>query len=205
MNFILVLLEDDRIDSPGLCAHHCTYTMMENDTKKMVGMQTLDKTLGEKWSFPKKETQGKPRGIVTAVVSLWFPFYGNTHVVSTWFPQQETVNMWFPSSFHKQETCRKPPRGFHRVSKMGNYQLVVSLQFPQIGNMQETTQRFPKWETINLWFPSSFQKNRKHTGNYLKVSIIGDYQLVVSINLKNIIFLFSGRLQSGKPKIAKML
>ena len=43
MNFILVLLEDDRIDSPGLCAHHCTYTMMENDTKKMVGMQTLDK------------------------------------------------------------------------------------------------------------------------------------------------------------------
>ena len=56
MNFILVLLEDDRIDSPGLCAHHCTYTMMENDTKKMVGMQTLDKTLGEKWSFPKKET-----------------------------------------------------------------------------------------------------------------------------------------------------
>ena len=135
-------------------------------------------SLGEKWSFPKKETQGKPRGIVTAVVSLWFPFYGNTHVVSTWFPQQETVNMWFPSSFHKQETCRKPPRGFHRVSKMGNYQLVVSLQFP---------------------------KNRKHTGNYLKVSIIGDYQHVVSINLKNKIFLFSGRLQSGKPKIAKML
>ena len=43
MNFIHVFLGDGRIDSPGHCAHHCTYIMMENDTKKIVGMQMLDK------------------------------------------------------------------------------------------------------------------------------------------------------------------
>ena len=44
------------MDSPWHCAHHCTYTMTDNDTKKIVGMQTLDKreTENEKYQFIKK-------------------------------------------------------------------------------------------------------------------------------------------------------
>ena len=111
-------------------------------------------SLGEKWSFPKKETQGKPRGIVTAVVSLWFPFYGNTHVVSTWFPQQETVNMWFPSSFHKQETCRKPPRGFQngKLSTCG---------FPLVSKKQETYWKLPKGFHNRRLSTCGFHKSQK--------------------------------------------
>ena len=38
------------MDSPGHCAQYCTYTMMENNTKKIVGMKTLDKRETEKKS-----------------------------------------------------------------------------------------------------------------------------------------------------------
>ena len=34
---------DGRMDSPGHCAQYCTYTFMENDTKKIVSIITLDK------------------------------------------------------------------------------------------------------------------------------------------------------------------
>ncbi|KAJ0060515.1 hypothetical protein NL108_014994 [Boleophthalmus pectinirostris] len=39
----VVLLGDGRMDSPGFCAQYCTYTMMDNDTKKIVYMHSSDK------------------------------------------------------------------------------------------------------------------------------------------------------------------
>uniref|UniRef100_A0A8C6UNC1 Uncharacterized protein n=1 Tax=Neogobius melanostomus TaxID=47308 RepID=A0A8C6UNC1_9GOBI len=39
----IVLLGDARIDSPGFCAQYCTYTMMENDSKKIVHTFSTDK------------------------------------------------------------------------------------------------------------------------------------------------------------------
>ncbi|XP_028425707.1 uncharacterized protein LOC114549554 isoform X1 [Perca flavescens] len=34
---------DGRMDSPGLCAQYCTYTTMENDTKEIISVVTIDK------------------------------------------------------------------------------------------------------------------------------------------------------------------
>ena len=34
---------DGRMDSPGHCAQYCTYTVMENTTKKILSCITLDK------------------------------------------------------------------------------------------------------------------------------------------------------------------
>lgn len=31
------------MDSPGHCAKYCTYSMMENDSKKIIAIETLDK------------------------------------------------------------------------------------------------------------------------------------------------------------------
>ncbi|XP_077988832.1 uncharacterized protein LOC144443271 isoform X2 [Glandiceps talaboti] len=39
----LVLLGDGRMDSPGYCAQYCTYTFMENVTKKILSILTKDK------------------------------------------------------------------------------------------------------------------------------------------------------------------
>ncbi|XP_020786323.2 uncharacterized protein LOC110165467 [Boleophthalmus pectinirostris] len=39
----VVLLGDGRMDSPGFCAQYCTYTMMDNETKKIVYMHSSDK------------------------------------------------------------------------------------------------------------------------------------------------------------------
>lgn len=45
----VVLLGDGRMDSPGHCAKYCTYSMMENDSKKIIAIETLDKReLGKK-------------------------------------------------------------------------------------------------------------------------------------------------------------
>lgn len=38
-----VLLGDGCMDSPGHCAKYCTYSMMENDRKKIIAIETLDK------------------------------------------------------------------------------------------------------------------------------------------------------------------
>lgn len=34
---------DGRMDSPGHCAQYCTYTFMEDRTKKIISVKTLDK------------------------------------------------------------------------------------------------------------------------------------------------------------------
>lgn len=39
---------DGRLDSPGFCAQHCTYTVMENDSKEIISIVNIDK----------RETQG---------------------------------------------------------------------------------------------------------------------------------------------------
>lgn len=31
------------MDSPGYCAQYCSYTVMENETKKIISITTLDK------------------------------------------------------------------------------------------------------------------------------------------------------------------
>ncbi|XP_065109924.1 uncharacterized protein [Paramisgurnus dabryanus] len=39
----VVVLCDGRMDSPGFCAQYCTYTAMENDTKKIIYITNIDK------------------------------------------------------------------------------------------------------------------------------------------------------------------
>ncbi|XP_073727771.1 uncharacterized protein [Misgurnus anguillicaudatus] len=39
----VVLLGDARMDSPGFCAQYCTYTTMENDSKRIVSIVNIDK------------------------------------------------------------------------------------------------------------------------------------------------------------------
>lgn len=46
----LVLLGDGRMDSPGHCAQYCTYTFMENDSKKIISVKTMDKRETERKS-----------------------------------------------------------------------------------------------------------------------------------------------------------
>lgn len=41
---------DGRMDSPGHCAQYCTYTVMEDQTKKILSLKTLDKRETEKKS-----------------------------------------------------------------------------------------------------------------------------------------------------------
>lgn len=38
------------MDSPGHCAQYCTYTVMDNKTKKIISVKTLDKRETEKKS-----------------------------------------------------------------------------------------------------------------------------------------------------------
>ena len=42
-NEALSFAGDGRMDSPGHCAQYCSYTMMENTTKKIVTLVTMDK------------------------------------------------------------------------------------------------------------------------------------------------------------------
>ncbi|XP_048728592.1 uncharacterized protein LOC125646390 [Ostrea edulis] len=72
----LVLLGDGRMDSPGHCAQYCTYTMMENDSKKIVALETLDKretgrksTNLEKAGFQRALEDVKQSNQVTEVVT----------------------------------------------------------------------------------------------------------------------------------------
>ena len=39
----LLLSADGRNDSPGHCAQYCSYTTMENDTKEIIHVATIDK------------------------------------------------------------------------------------------------------------------------------------------------------------------
>ncbi|XP_073730808.1 uncharacterized protein [Misgurnus anguillicaudatus] len=39
----IVILADGRMDSPGYCAQYCSYTAMENDSKKIISVVTIDK------------------------------------------------------------------------------------------------------------------------------------------------------------------
>ncbi|XP_070532827.1 uncharacterized protein [Ptychodera flava] len=39
----LVVLGDGRMDSPGFCAQYCSYTMMENESKDILSLVTMDK------------------------------------------------------------------------------------------------------------------------------------------------------------------
>ncbi|KAL0973543.1 hypothetical protein UPYG_G00205820 [Umbra pygmaea] len=39
----VVALADGRMDSPGHCAQYCTYTTMDNDTKEIISIVTVDK------------------------------------------------------------------------------------------------------------------------------------------------------------------
>ncbi|XP_041952905.1 uncharacterized protein LOC121712884 isoform X3 [Alosa sapidissima] len=39
----VVILADGRCDTPGHCAQYCTYTTMENDSKKIINVVTVDK------------------------------------------------------------------------------------------------------------------------------------------------------------------
>ncbi|XP_056014430.1 uncharacterized protein LOC130052702 [Ostrea edulis] len=64
--------------SPGHCAQYCTYTMMENDSKKIVALETLDKretgrksTNLEKASFQRALEDVKQSNQVTEVVTDW--------------------------------------------------------------------------------------------------------------------------------------
>lgn len=41
--FHFCLKGDGCMDSPGHCAKYCTYSMMENDRKKIIAIETLDK------------------------------------------------------------------------------------------------------------------------------------------------------------------
>lgn len=43
--FIIFILGDGRMDSPGHCAQYCTYTFMEHDTHKILCIITLDKRM----------------------------------------------------------------------------------------------------------------------------------------------------------------
>ena len=68
---------DGRIDSPGTCAQYCTYTVMEDKTKKILSCLTLDKretggksTNLEKLGFLKTMTALREKGVnITEVVT----------------------------------------------------------------------------------------------------------------------------------------
>ena len=58
------------MDSPGHCAQYCTYTLMENSTKKILSVTALDKqetakrcTNLEKAVFVKRMTELKDSGL----------------------------------------------------------------------------------------------------------------------------------------------
>ncbi|KAK3089924.1 hypothetical protein FSP39_007669, partial [Pinctada imbricata] len=61
----IVVLGDGRMDSPGHCAQFCTYTLMENETKKIVSIQTLDKR-----QTGKKSTNMEKAGFVQGMEEL---------------------------------------------------------------------------------------------------------------------------------------
>ncbi|XP_056021023.1 uncharacterized protein LOC125667202 isoform X2 [Ostrea edulis] len=46
----VVVLGDGRNDSPGHCAQYCSYTLMDNETKKILTIETLDKRMTDRKS-----------------------------------------------------------------------------------------------------------------------------------------------------------
>ncbi|XP_070548070.1 uncharacterized protein [Ptychodera flava] len=46
----IVILGDGRMDSPGYCAQYCSYTVMENESKDILSIVTMDKRQTEKKS-----------------------------------------------------------------------------------------------------------------------------------------------------------
>ena len=56
VTFVFFSAGDGRMDSPGHCAQYCSYTMMENTTKKIVTLETMDKrqTGGKSCSLKKE-------------------------------------------------------------------------------------------------------------------------------------------------------
>ena len=42
-NFVGLFLGDGRMDSPGHCAQYCSYNMMDDCSKKIMSILTLDK------------------------------------------------------------------------------------------------------------------------------------------------------------------
>ncbi len=43
MFFVFYILADGRNDSPGHCAQYCSYITMDNDTKEIIHVATIDK------------------------------------------------------------------------------------------------------------------------------------------------------------------
>lgn len=39
----LLFIADGRMDSPGFCTQYCTYTVMDNDTREIVSVDSIDK------------------------------------------------------------------------------------------------------------------------------------------------------------------
>lgn len=60
--FPYYLAGDGRMDSPGHCAQFCTYTFMENSSKKILAISTLDKRETDKKSV-NLEKAGFIRGL----------------------------------------------------------------------------------------------------------------------------------------------
>lgn len=60
--FLYYLVGDGRMDSPGHCAQSCTYTFMENSSKKILAISTLDKREADKKSV-NLEKAGFIRGL----------------------------------------------------------------------------------------------------------------------------------------------
>lgn len=51
------MIGDGRNDSPGHSAQYCSYTLMDNDTKKILTIHTLDKRMADRKS-PNMEKAG---------------------------------------------------------------------------------------------------------------------------------------------------
>ncbi len=52
--FLSVSTGDGRMDSPGFCAQYCTYSAMENETKKIIYNPKSEK-VGTVWKTPLKK------------------------------------------------------------------------------------------------------------------------------------------------------
>lgn len=53
------------MDSPGHCAQYCTYTVMEDQTKNILSLKTLDK-----WETEKKSTNLEKAGFVKCLQEI---------------------------------------------------------------------------------------------------------------------------------------
>ncbi|XP_070543401.1 uncharacterized protein [Ptychodera flava] len=66
----IVILGDGRMDSPGYCAQYCTYTIMENESKDILEIVTIDKrqtdkksTIMERAAFQEGLNQLRDKGL----------------------------------------------------------------------------------------------------------------------------------------------